>query len=120
MVPDAVRLKLPTLLAARLTKVGGVVVCAHHHRLARSAIQKARDFDGEGGVPAGVHDGGVAVDPDRRVVIYRAEVQQESITSIESRRLEGKTIPACAKEASVSDAAGGRLRAEGDANTLLK
>ena len=76
-VPDVVGLGLPILLAAGLPDVQGPVLGPHdEHGVGIAGGQSARDVEREGGVPALVLAHELAVDPDARPVVDRAEMQQ--------------------------------------------
>ena len=94
-VPDRVRLEQPVLLAARLGEVVRIVVGAHDDRRRRRGRASAvGDVDRERRVAALVPPDERAVDPDRRRVVDRAEVEQQPLAGCERGRLERAPVPA--------------------------
>jgi hypothetical protein len=69
--------------------------------------------DLEGRVAALVARDEGAVEPDRRLVVDGAEVQDQPLFGRERRQLEAAPVPAGAVEPSVADAAAGDLGREG-------
>src|SRR5699024_9559640 len=52
VVPDAVRLLAPVLLAARQLRIVRVVVRAHHHDVLGAVVEQVGEIAGESGLPA--------------------------------------------------------------------
>ena len=75
-VPDAAG--LAHLLAARLRAGVGRVPDRHDHLLLAAGLERVGDVEAEGVVAAAVLADLLAVDPDRRLPVHRAEVQQHA------------------------------------------
>jgi hypothetical protein len=112
-IPDRVRFQLPILLAARLCQVVGIVLGAHNQCLRTAAAQIIGNIDLERRVAAFMAGEQRAVEPDRRAIIDRAEVQDQPLPGTELRRVEAAAIPARLVKAGVMDAAGRSFRREG-------
>src|SRR4051812_20367400 len=77
--PDAVRLELPVLLAARLGKIGRVVLRAYHDRLRIFEFQKSGDLAAEWRVAALMFRRRMTVDPDGGAIIHGREMKHQAI-----------------------------------------
>src|SRR5579871_1309342 len=92
-VPDALAAELLALrLPACALGVGGIVY-GNDDLLGSAGLEGVGDIEGEGGVAADVFAQLLAVDPDRRMPIHRAEVEQDAFASPGVRNLERAAIP---------------------------
>jgi len=105
VVPDAVRLLAPVLLAARQLGIVRVIEGAHHHDVVRPVVQQVGEVAGEGGLPAHVMAGQAAVHPDVRFVVHGAEVQQHPLAGLGGGG-ELAAVPDHGMEAGLVDARG--------------
>src|SRR6266550_3995850 len=88
-VEDSVRFVLPALFAARQASVARGVVRAHD-QLVVAGAHDGGDLRAEGRVTALVLRNFSAVDPDRRLVVDRTEMQPDALTL---RSLEPTHVP---------------------------
>ena len=88
---------LPVLLAARLREILRVVFGANDE-LDRRLIGASGDVERERRIAALVSAEASAVDPDRRVVVHRAEVQEDPVALRDRWQNHRRAIPARAQE----------------------
>ena len=112
VVPDAVRLLAPVLLAARQLRIVRVIERADHHDVLVRVVQQVRDVAGEGRLPAHVVAGEVPVHPHMRLMVHRAQVQQGAAPGA-GHGGERAPVPDDGVKTGVVDAGGLRLGHEG-------
>ncbi len=105
-------LQLPVLLASGLAQVQRVVVGPNAQLVVTAAVEKRCEIDRERHVAALVAAGQSVVEPYRRLVVDRLEVQDQPLPWRERWWLEASAVPAGGEEATASDPASRRLRRE--------
>ena len=102
-IPDRMWLELPVLFAAWLGQVTRIVLCPYGYGLLAIVPQGPRDVGRERRMAAFMHHYQLAIYPDPRLVVNRAEVQQRAA----GLPGQGKValVPAAAVKATVTDAA---------------
>src|SRR5262249_39993622 len=91
-VPDALRARLPILLAARQRAVSRGVPRPHYDHVV-PCLEAVGYIERERDVAASVTSDLIAVDPDNRFVINRAEVEQHAPRAPGLRYLDRAAIP---------------------------
>ena len=112
-IPNRVRFELPVLLSARLGQVGRVVRSAHCQQMRPWLGQVFSDVDLERGVPPLMLGDQLVVNPDRRLVIDCAEMEDDPLGGASRDRLEGAPIPTCAMKPGIANPAGRGLGEKG-------
>ena len=82
VIPDIAGLILPVLFAPGLLQVPGLVLGAHDDHLDLAGDEQGRDLGRERRLPARVLDRQAAVDPDGRLVVDRAEVEEKPTLAV--------------------------------------
>jgi hypothetical protein len=77
-VPNGVRLELPILLATGFGEIMRIIEGAHRDDVLAARAKKAGDVDFEGRVSARMPSDHRLVDPHRRLVVDRAEVENDA------------------------------------------
>ena len=96
-IPDGMGRNLPVLLAARLREILRVVFGANDE-LDRRLVGASCDVERERRIAALVSAEASAVDPDRGVVVHRAEVQEDPVALRDRWQNQRRAIPARAQE----------------------
>ena len=105
------------LLAPRDRQVGSRIVHAHDHDVV-SRLEAVRHVEREAGVAAAMMSGGLAVDPDERLIIDGPEIQQHPAALPLARHTERAPVPDHVVKARVADPAQLRLEGVGHQNAL--
>jgi len=94
-VPDPVRFLAPVLLAARLLRIGRLVLCPHDDRMVvRVRGHRIGDVGGERGLPADMTADELSVEPHLGAEVDGPEVDQDPLLSVPATRQRFSRDPA--------------------------